>query len=247
MVFRELLHGVRVVVVRRGCVNRGPAVLWGRPRGRVVHVGRHLTHDVSRRRGDRRRGGGHRRGRGLVVHHMRRPGALRWVLHGVTDWRRGRRRRTEVLLGRGHHVVGVGHYRRLRRVVPGVVMGWLRGSGGVLPGRGGVVLNGHRDQIAVLSSRDGGDSESLGAQSRGWGWAVVSVRRRLAIRVVWPVLERVREVDMVLGKVRGRDAVTLRDVGGRRRREVEGLRAAGGGFCGPHVAVVDVSLEVPLG
>lgn len=50
-----LLHGAWIVVVGRGRVNRRTTVLgqgaWGRW---VVHVGRHLAHDVSGWWGDRR-------------------------------------------------------------------------------------------------------------------------------------------------------------------------------------------------
>lgn len=153
LVFGELLHGIRVVVMRRGGVNRGSAVLWWRSRGWVVHVGGHLAHDVPRWWGDWWGGCGHGGRRGLVVHHVRCPGGLGRMLHGVAD-RRGRGRwGSEVLLRRCHHVVRVRHDRWLARIVPGVVVGGLRGSAGegLTRGSGGVVLDGHGDEIAVFA------------------------------------------------------------------------------------------------
>lgn len=69
----------------------------------------------------------------------------------------------------------------------------------------------------------------------GRGWLAVGVMA---------VLERVGEVDVVLGEVRRRNAETLRDVG--RRGEVD-LVLAAPRLGGPQVAVVDVRLQVTLG
>lgn len=112
--------------------------------------------------------------------------------------------------------------------------------------RGGVVLDGHGDEITVLTCCYRGDAECLGTQTRVWGRAVVSGRRRwLTVGVVTTVLERVGEVDVVLGYVGRGHAEALWDLG--RRGQVHGLLAACRGLGCPHVAVVDVSLEVTLG
>lgn len=70
-------------------------------------------------------------------------------------------------------------------------------------------------------------------------------RGRLTVGVVAAVLERVGEVDMIFGYVRRRHAEPLRDFG--HGRQVHGLLAAHGGLGHPHVAVVHMGLEVPLG
>lgn len=153
LVLRELLHGIRVVVMRRGGVDRGTAVLWWGSWGWVVHVRGNLAHDVPRWWSDWWGGCGHGGGRGLVVHHVWCPGGLGRMLHGVADRRRRGRWGAEVLLRWRHHVVSVGHDRWLARIVPRVVVGGLRGSTGegLTGGRGGVVLDGNGDEIAVFA------------------------------------------------------------------------------------------------
>lgn len=98
----------------------------------------------------------------MVVHHVGRPGALRRMLHGVTDRRRRGRWGAKVLLWWCHHVVRVGHYRGLARIVPWMVVGGLtRARSRVRLTGGGVILNGHSDQIAVFACRYRGDAERL--------------------------------------------------------------------------------------
>lgn len=213
LVFGELLHGVGVIVMRRGSVDRRPAVLGWRSWGWVVHVRGQLAHDVPWWRGDGGRScdGGRR---GLVVHHVWCPGALRRMLHGVADGRRRGRRGTKVLLWWRHHVVRVGHYRGLTRIVPWMVVGRLTRAGSrVWLTGGGVVLNGHSDEIAVFTCCYRGDTECLrtktggrgrGVMSRGWGW--------LAVGVMAAVLERVGEVDVVFGQVGRRHTEPFRDL-----------------------------------
>lgn len=70
LVFRELLHGVGVVMMRWGGVDRGAAVLRWRSWVRVVHIGGHLAHDMPWGWSDWWGSGGHGGRRGLVVHHM---------------------------------------------------------------------------------------------------------------------------------------------------------------------------------
>lgn len=199
LVFRKLLHGVGVVVMGWRGIDRGTTVLWWRSWGRVVHIGRHLAHDVPWRWSDGRGGCGHGGRRGLVVHHVWCPRALRRMLHGVANRRRWRRWRAEVLLRWCHHVVGVRHYGWLAGIFPGVVVGWLSRAWPTrvgLPRGRGVILDRHGDEIAVFASCYRGDAECL----RGWGRGFVNGGRgRLAVGVVTAVLERVGEVNMVLG------------------------------------------------
>lgn len=68
--------------------------------------------------------------------------------------------------------------------------------------------------------------------------------RGLTVGIVTAVY-LVREVDVVLGDVRGGHAEALGDLG--RRRQMHRLLAARGGLGGSHVTVVHVGLEVPLG
>lgn len=100
-------------------------------------------------------------------------------------------------------MVRVRHYGRLARIVPGVVVGWLARAWpsreGLARGRG-VILNGHSDEITVFTSCYCGNAECLRTQRRSRGRAFVSGGRwRLTVRIVAPVLERVGEMDMVLG------------------------------------------------
>lgn len=203
LVFRELLHGIGVVMMRWGGVDRGAAVLWWRSWWWVVHIGGHLAHDVPWGWSDWWGSCGHGGRRGLVVHHVWCPRGLGRMLHGVADGRRRGRWGAEVLLRGCHHVVRVGHYRWLARIVPGVVVGWLCGAGPTrvgLPRGGGVILDGHGDEIAVLTSCYCGDAVRLRAKSGGLGRGFVwGGWRRLTIGVMTAVLERVGEVNMVLG------------------------------------------------
>lgn len=75
------------------------------------------------------------------------------MLHGVADRRGWGRWGSKVLLWRRHHVVRVGHNGWLARIVPRMVVGGLRGSTGegLTRGSGGVVLDGHGDEIAVFA------------------------------------------------------------------------------------------------
>lgn len=144
-----------------------------------------------------------------------------------------------------HHVVRVRNHRRLAGVVPRVVVGglpraWAGREG--LPG-GRVVVDGHRDEVAVFPSRHRGDAERLRPQGGGQR-AFVGVGR-LAIRVVAAVLQRAGwHVDVALGDVRRRHAEPVRDIG--HRGQVDGVLARRRGLGCPHVAVVDVGLEVAL-
>lgn len=249
LVLRELLHGVRVVVVGRGGVDWRTTVLrWGAWR-RVVHVGGHLTHDVSWRGGNGRGCVGHRRGRaGLVVHHVGCPRALGRVLHGVVDGWRGRRWRAIALLRWRHHVVGVGHYR-LTRVVPRVVVwGWSRArarrervTGGRGGGRTGVILDWHGDEVAACACSYRGDAEGLLGKRR----CIMGSRWWLTVGVMTPVLEGGREVPLGLGQVRRGHTEAVRHLCGWGK--VQGVLAACQSLGCPHVAVVDVGLQVTLG
>lgn len=99
-------------------------------------------------------------------------------------------------------MVRVGHYRRLARVVPRVVVGGLAGAwpAGVLPRGRGVILDGHSDEVAVFTGRYRGDAECLRAKTRGRGRGVMGGGwGRLTVGVVTTVLERVGEVYVVLG------------------------------------------------
>lgn len=203
LVFRELLHGVGVIMMRWGGVDRGATVLWWRSWVWVVHIGRHLAHDVPWWWSDWWGSCGHGGRRGLVVHHVWRPRGLGGMLHGVADRRRWGRWRAEVLLRWCHHVVRVGHYRRLARIVPGVVVGRLSRAWPARVGfpRGrGVILDGYCDEIAVFTGCYRGNTECLGAKSGGWGRGFMSSGwGRLTVGVMTAVLERVGEVDMVFG------------------------------------------------
>lgn len=125
------------------------------------------------------------------------------MLHWVADGRRRGRRGAKVLLRWRHHVMRVGHYRWLAWIVPRVVVGGLIGAWTPrvrLSRRGRVVLDGHGDEIAVFTGRYRGDTECLRAKTgvRGWGF-VAGGWGRLTVGVVAAVLERVGEVDVVLG------------------------------------------------
>lgn len=117
LIFRELLHGVGVIMMRWGGIDRGTTVLWWRSWGWVVHIGRHLAHDMPWWWSC-----GHGRRWGLVVHHMWCPRGLGRMLHWVADRRRRGRWGAKVLLWWPHHVVRVGHNRWLARIVPRVVV-----------------------------------------------------------------------------------------------------------------------------
>lgn len=123
------------------------------------------------------------------------------MLHGVADRRRRRRWGAKVLLRWRHHVVGVGDYRWLARIVPGMMVGRLSRA---WPSRMGlprrrVILDGHSDEIAVLTGCYRGNAECLRTKSVRW-WGLVSCRwGRLTVGVMAAVLERVGEVNMVLG------------------------------------------------
>lgn len=122
LVFRELLHGVGVVVMRWGGINRGPTVLWWRSRGWVVHIRGHLAHYVPWWWSDWWGSRGHGGRWGLVVHHMWCSRCLGRMLHWVADRRRWGRRGAEVLLRWCHHVMRVGHNRWLTRIVSRMVV-----------------------------------------------------------------------------------------------------------------------------
>lgn len=175
-------------------------MLWWRSRGWVIHVrGYHVRWWRSNRWGRC----GHWGRRGLVVHHVWCPRGLGRMLHWVGNGRRRGRRGTKMLLRWCHHMVRVRHYGRLARIVPGVVVGWLARAWpsreGLARGRG-VILNGHSDEITVFTSCYRGNAECLRTQRRSRGRAFVSGGRwRLTVRIVAPVLERVGEMDMVLG------------------------------------------------
>lgn len=117
------------------------------------------------------------------------------MLHGVADRRWRGRWGAKVLLRWCHHVVRVGHYGWLARIVPGVVVGGLRGAWPTrvgLPGGRGVILDGHGDEIAVFTGCYRGDAECLGTKSGGRGRGFVSGGwGRLTVGVVTAVLERV--------------------------------------------------------
>lgn len=88
------------------------------------------------------------------------------MLHGVADRWRWRRWGAKVLLRGCHHVVRVGHYRRLARIVPWVVVGGLTRAWPTrvgVPRRRGVILDGHSDEIAMLTSCYCGDAVRLRA------------------------------------------------------------------------------------
>lgn len=143
-------------------------------------------------------------------------------------------------------MVRVGHYRGLTRIVSRVVVWWLSGARPTREGlpRGRVILDGHCDEIAVLAGRHRGDAECLGAESsRGRGF-VGCGRGRLTVGVVTAVLERVGQVNVVLGQVRRMRAETVGDLG--LGGQVHGLLSAGGRLGRPDVAVVDVGLQVAL-
>lgn len=169
------------------------------------------------------------------------------MLHRVTNGGRRGRRRAKVMLRWRHHVVRVRNHRRLTWVVPRVVVGglartWAGREG--LPG-GRIVVDGHRDEVAVFPSRHRGDAERLRPQGGGRRRAFVGVGRRLAVRVVAAVLQRPgRHVDVALGDVRRRHAEPVRDI--RHRGQVDSVLAQRRGLGCPHVAVVDVGLEVAL-
>lgn len=99
-------------------------------------------------------------------------------------------------------MVRVGHYRWLARIVPRVVVGGLSGAWprvGLPRGRG-VILDGHSDEIAVFSSCYSGDAECLRAKTGVRRWCIMGAGRgRLTVGVMTAVLERVGEVNMVLG------------------------------------------------
>lgn len=238
LVFGKLLHGSRIVVMwGRGIDGWGwSAVLGGWTRRWVVHIRGHLTQDVPRRRGDWRWGIGHGRGRGLVVDHVWCTSAL-WVLHGMSDWRGWRRGRSKVLLGQ--EVVRVRDHGRLRGLVFSRVvvrwLGWPRPSSGV-------VLNGHRDEVAVLSGGYRRDAEGLRAKRSIRRGLVVRSWGRLAIGVVG---RPVRQVGVVFGQVRRRNSVPVGVVGGGKVQWVLSAPTGRGLGC-PHVAVVDVSLKISL-
>lgn len=125
------------------------------------------------------------------------------MLHGVTDRRRWGWWGAEVLLRWRHHVVRVGHYRWLARIVTGVVVGGLSGAWSArvgLPRGRGVILDGHSDEIAVFPGRYCGNAECLRTKSGSRGRGFVSCWwGRLTVGVVTAVLERVGEVNVVLG------------------------------------------------
>lgn len=99
-------------------------------------------------------------------------------------------------------MVRVGHYRWLPRIVPrvvvrGLIRTWPTGMG--LPG-GRVILNGDGDEIAVFTGCYRGDAECLRTESRGWGRGIVRTGRgRLTVGVMTAVLERIGQVNVVLG------------------------------------------------
>lgn len=68
--------------------------------------------------------------------------------------------------------------------------------------------------------------------------------RRLTVGVMTTMV-RVGKVNMVLGYVRWRHTEPFRDLG--CGGQVHGLLASGRGLCCPHVAVVDMGLQVTLG
>ena len=71
----------------------------------------------------------------------------------------------------------------------------------------------------------------------GWRW--------LTVGVVTAMLERVGEMNVVLGEVRRRHTETIGDI--RRGGQVHWLLAARGRLGCPQVAVVDMGLQVALG
>lgn len=106
-----------------------------------------------------------------------------------------------MLLRWRHHVVRVGDYRWLARIVPRVVVGRLTRAWPTREGlpRGRVILDGHGDEIAVLTGCHCGDAECFRTES-GRGRSFVSCRwGRLTVGVMTAVLERVGEVNVVLG------------------------------------------------
>lgn len=122
--------------------------------------------------------------------------------HLVTNGRWWGRWGTKVLLWGCHHVVRVGHYRRLSRIVSRVVVGGLtrnQSAGMGLPRGRRVVLNWHGDEIAVFSSSYCCYAECLRPHGRGWRRSVMWVLWRwLTVGVMWAVLQGVGEVNMVL-------------------------------------------------
>lgn len=235
-------------MMRWGGIYRGATVLWWRSWGWVVHIGGHLPHKVAWGWSNWWRSCGHGGRRGLVVHQVWCPRGLGWMLHWVADRRRRRRRGTKVLLRWCHHVVRVGYNRWLARIVPRVVMWGLSGArpSSVRLPSGRVILDGYGDKIAVFTSCYRGNAERLRAKSGGWGWGFMwGWWRRLTVWVVTTMLEWVGEVNVVLGKVRWRHAVSFRDLG--CRGQMHRLLAASRRLHCPHVAVVNMGLQVTLG
>lgn len=177
----------------------------------------------------------------------------------MTDGGRGRRGAV-VLLRRRHHVMRMGHNgltwivsrvmvrgRNIARLGEGVA-GWS--------GARGIVLDGNRDEVAVLPCGDGRDSEGLLSERAGWSHVsgrlalrrseiIVGGRGRLAVGVVSLMSQRRRDKHMGLGQVRWGHTEAVGHLRGGRK--VERIRAAAGALAGPHVPVVDVSLQVSLG
>lgn len=123
-------------------------------------------------------------------------------------------------------------------------------------GARGIVLDGNRDEVAVLPRGDGRDAEGLLRERAGWShisrrWAlrrseiIMGGRGRLTVGVVSLMSQRRRDEHMGLWQVRRGYTEAVGHLRGGRK--VERIRAAAGAFAGPHVPVVDVSLQVSLG
>ncbi len=227
-----LWNWVWIVVVR---TDRGNGTRW-----RVTHVGWQLADDVS---GWRWRW----HWRCLVVNHVRCSWALRRVLHG--DAERGRRRPVMWLLWWRHDMMWEGHHW-LAGVIARVMVWrragrglwvWLMGGGAWAPR---VIMNGHRDEVAMLTCSHCGNSEGLwgegpwgGSQirGRGWKWMVVGI-----VALQWGRNERV-----CFSQVRRRwKPEAIWRVGGQSR--VWPIQARGSSLADSHVAMFDVGLQVSL-
>ncbi len=139
---------------------------------------------------------------------------------------------------RGRSIVGLGEG----------VAGWS--------GARRIVLDGNRDEVAVLPCGDGRDSEGLLSERTGRSHVsgrlalrrsevIVGGRGRLAVGVMSWMSQRRRVKHMGFWQMRRWHTEAVGHLRGGRK--VERIRAAAGALAGPHVPVIDVSLQVSLG
>lgn len=239
-----ILRELRIVMVWWWGIYWTRVLRW-RARWRMVHVRWQLTHEVSRRRGDRRRNWGQRWRRGLAKD-------LCWMLHWMSDWG-WRRWRPVALLRWSHHVVWVGNHR-LPWIFSWVVM-W-RGVHRLTGGRAcWIILNGDGDEVAMLPCGHCSNAECLlserarrphvGCRSlaRRGPEVIMRGRRWLSVGVMSGVWKRGRDEHMGFGHVSRGHTETLWNV---RARKMVRVRAACWSLARSHVAVVDVGLQVSL-